>query len=58
MINSYIVAELLYTTYCKSVGGKAFNGEPLPDWEDFYKNNSKQSKAWIDAAEAAKDLLS
>ncbi len=59
MINSYIVAERLYTVYCESVGGKAYNGDPLPDWNDFHNDPSKdkQSKGWMDAADAAIDLL-
>lgn len=59
MINEYIVAERLYTTYCQAVGGKAFNGDPLPDWEEFYNDESKrvQSTAWIEAARAAMFLL-
>jgi len=59
MIDTYTVAEHLYTVYCESVGGKAYNGDPLPDWHDFYNGPSKdkQSKAWLDAADAAIDLL-
>jgi hypothetical protein len=26
------LAALAYETYCKAVGGKAFNGDPLPSW--------------------------
>jgi len=59
MINEYIVAERLYTVYCQSVGGKAFNGDPLPSWEEFVNDptKEKQSKAWLDAGSAAIDLL-
>ena len=27
------IAGNLYEEYCKEVGGKAFNGDPLPGWE-------------------------
>lgn len=59
MINEYIVAERLYTTYCQAVGGVNFKGDPLPDWEEFYNDESKrvQSTAWLKTAEAAMDLL-
>ena len=60
MINEYVVAERLYTTYCQAVGGKAFNGDNLPSWEDFYNDpaKEKQASAWIEAAKSAMDLLS
>lgn len=59
MIDTYTVAERLYTAYCQSVGGKAFNGDPLPNWETFVNDptKEKQSKAWLDVADAAIDLL-
>ena len=43
------IAKQLYTTYCEAVGGKAFNGDPLPDWETFSSDETKkkQSNAWI-----------
>ena len=45
-------ARLLYTVYCKRVGGKAFNGDPLPDWDTFVNDPAKgrQANAWRDAA--------
>jgi len=50
------VAGELYEAYCKAVGGKAFNGDPLPSWEDFRKDTSKrtQSDGWIIVAETAR----
>lgn len=59
MINRDIVAKELYTTYCQAVGGKAFNGDPLPDWETFSTDETKrkQSDAWLAAADAAIELL-
>ena len=60
MIDKEIVAEELYTAYCKAVGGLAFNGDPLPDWKTFAADvtKKKQSDAWLAAAERAMDLLS
>lgn len=60
MINKEHIAGELYKVYCESVGGKAFNGDPLPDWETFVNDPSKkkQSDAWIAAAERAIQLLS
>lgn len=42
-------AAVLYAEYCKSVGGKAFNGDPLPTWDEFFADEakSKQVEAWI-----------
>lgn len=49
------LAFTMYDTYCESVGGKAFNGDPLPPANEFFadETKTKQSKAWLDAAEAA-----
>ena len=49
------IASHLYTAYCDSVGGKAFNGDPLPDWATFSRDQSKQKqvKAWLDVASVA-----
>jgi len=48
-------AGKLYEEYCKAVGGKAFNGDPLPDWKTFSTDPSKQkqSNAWIVVAKTA-----
>ena len=48
-------AARLYTQYCGSVGGKAFNGDPLPSWWDFANDPAKanQANAWRKVAEAA-----
>lgn len=62
MIDIYTIqlAGRLYEKYCESVGGKAFNGEPLPSWNEFISDPSKkkQADAWIDvAAEAILELI-
>lgn len=46
------IAHILYTTYCEAVGGKAFNGDPLPTWKEFRADPSKQlqSDAWMAVA--------
>jgi hypothetical protein len=53
------LARELYTAYCKAVGGKAFNGDPLPDWEAFRADPKKapQSSGWIVVAEKAIEVL-
>lgn len=45
-------AKKLYDAYCVAVGGKAYNGDPLPSWEVFYMDDNKrvQANAWIEAA--------
>jgi len=59
MISIEQIAEVMYTTYCASVGGKAFNGDPLPSWVEFGKDEKKkaQRNAWIASADAAWDLI-
>lgn len=49
------IAGRLYSVYCEAVGGKAFNGDPLPKWEEFRADPSKQkqSDAWVKVADAA-----
>jgi transcriptional regulator of met regulon len=49
----------LYDIYCEAVGGKAFNGDPLPKSEEFFKDTSKekQANAWRKTAMAAMVLL-
>ena len=48
----HVLAGQFYTEYCRRVGGKAFNGEPLPDWEAFRADPTKtvQSDAWVAVA--------
>lgn len=48
-------AEIFYELYCEKVGGKAFNGDPLPDWEEFASDPNKitQADAWIAVASLA-----
>ena len=59
MINAETVVNHLYTTYCAAVGGRAFNGDLLPDWEAFRADPSKklQSDAWVRIAERAIELI-
>jgi hypothetical protein len=54
------IAEHLYATYCHNVGGKAFNGDPLPLWQEFRSDPKKkiQSDAWLATAVRAVELLS
>jgi hypothetical protein len=46
------MAEKMYTKYCEAVGGKAFNGDPLPAWKDFVSDEKKlkQVVAWREVA--------
>jgi|AntRauTorcE11897_2_1112592.scaffolds.fasta_scaffold57136_2 hypothetical protein len=59
MISREYVAGELYRVYCEAVGGIAFNGDPLPDWDTFYSDESKQkqSNAWLEAADRAMEIL-
>ena len=53
------LAGILYETYCAAVGGKAFNGDPLPKWEEFRADpaKKKQADAWEIVADASKGLV-
>lgn len=55
MNNAKNLAGLMYEAYCEAVGGLAFNGDPLPKWEEFVndKTKIKQVNGWIKAAETA-----
>lgn len=49
------LADVMYTAYSSGVGGVAYNGDPLPTWEEFNADPEKvmQRDAWIKAAAAA-----
>lgn len=55
MINREYIAHELYRAYCEAVGGKAFNGDPLPSAEEFFADptKEKQANAWLAAADQA-----
>ena len=54
------LAAHIYECYCHAVGGKAFNGDPLPSWPEFQNDPKKklQSDAWIAVANAARNWIS
>lgn len=54
------LAKIMYDVYCNAVGGKAFNGDPLPGSEEFFVDPSKkkQSDAWVASALIAISHLS
>lgn len=59
MLDTEKLAGILYEHYCVAVGGKAFNGDDLPDWQTFRADPSKrkQSDAWVKVAEKAAAYL-
>lgn len=58
-MNDEEIAAEMYELYCAKVGGKAFNGDPLPDWKTFRADPAKarQSEAWICVAIKARQLF-
>lgn len=54
------LARKMYDVYCVVVGGKAFNGDTLPDSDTFFSDDTKmkQRNAWIAAADCAINILS
>lgn len=59
MDNTEQLAHTLYDTYCAAVGGKAFNGDPLPSSAEFFGDPAKetQANAWRIVAQTAMDTL-
>lgn len=59
MYDTEALAGQLYDAYCKVVGGKAFNNDPLPTWKDFRAdpNKKRQSDGWVVVAELAVQAL-
>lgn len=53
--NVVLEARELYDIYCAAVGGKAFNGDPLPSWDEFQADPKKlkQVQAWCEAGSHA-----
>ncbi len=48
------IARAMYTAYLKKAGGKAFDGKPLPSFEQL---GAERRECWIAAAqEAAKQI--
>lgn len=40
-----LIAARIYDTYCEAVGGKAFNGDPLPHSSEFFNDLTKEKQA-------------
>lgn len=53
------LARHMYDDYCTAVGGKAFNGDPLPKSDEFFtdENKTKQATAWIVTAQSAVSFI-
>ena len=53
------LAEELYETYSEAVGGKSFDGSPLPSWEIFKKDPEKikQVRGWLAVAWKARHTV-
>lgn len=41
------LARLMYDTYCKSVGGKSFKGDPLPTSTELWEDADKRMRVTI-----------
>jgi hypothetical protein len=53
------VGQIAWDTYSKAVGGKAFNGDPLPTWAVMCADEKKQNlvAAWKKAGRAVATLV-
>jgi hypothetical protein len=58
-MNKDILAKKIYDAYCEAVGGKAFNGNPLPKSNEFFNDptKQKQAEAWRKAVIETQNLL-
>lgn len=46
------LGKVAYEAYSESVGGKSFNGDDLPSWEERYDTHPEIAAAWEAAAQA------
>lgn len=53
-LDDEMLACVAYTSYVKAVGGKSYNGDPLPTWEVMVKDPAKVNlvKAWRASSQA------
>ena len=53
------LAMALYAEYCAEVGGKAYDGRPLPTAKEFFNDDTKakQARAWMAAASKALGII-
>lgn len=53
------LAMAMYDEYCASVGGKAYDGRPLPTAKEFFNDDTKarQARGWMAAASKALQLI-
>lgn len=53
------LAMAMYDEYCKGVGGKAYDGRPLPTAKEFFADDTKtkQQNGWLRAASKAIEII-
>ncbi len=51
-INRDRAGQTNYDAYCRAVGGKAFNGDDLPTWQEQTERSPHIAEAWRVAAAA------
>ena len=53
------LAKAMYDEYCDKVGGKAYDGRPLPTAKEFFADDTKakQARGWMAAASKALELI-
>lgn len=58
-MNPDILAHKIYDDYCEAVGGKTFNGDPLPKSDEFFNDPAKQKQAdaWRSACKEPQAML-
>lgn len=54
-----LIAMAMYDEYCEKVGGKAYDGRPLPTAKEFFDDDTKakQVRGWMAAASKALELI-
>lgn len=53
------LAQLAWDAYSEAVGGKSWNNDPLPPWDEMVADERKQRivAAWRKAAEAVRQAV-
>lgn len=53
------LAMAMYDEYCEAVGGKAYDGKPLPTAKEFFDDatKAKQQRGWFRAASKALEII-
>lgn len=52
MSNDKSLGQVAFEAYCTAVGGKTFDGKPIPGWDELHGDRLKVQGGWEAAAQA------